>query len=418
MSSLQNVRIAIRALGTNKLRAVLTMLGVIIGVASVIALVAVGDGAQARVQSQVAALGTNLLQVIAFPPRLSGVAQAQAASANLTLDDLSTLAALPSLAAVAPEMSRGFQLTYQRQNSSAQVIGTTAAYARIRDATVAEGRFISSADQASGAQVAVLGATQATNLFGNEDPLGKTMQINTTTVTGSGSSLGAAITPVNFRVIGLLAAKGVGFDSPDDNVYVPVSTAQWRLIGSANLRWIDAGAVSTAQMSTASAEIVATLNRTHGIKDPSQSPYIVRNQADILSAATGVTQTFTLLLSAIAAISLVVGGIGIMNIMMVSVTERTREIGIRKALGATRGLILQQFLVEAVTLSVLGGALGIASGAGVARALSNVVGWSAVISLKATALAFSCAFVMGLIFGVYPAWRAARLDPIEALRYE
>ncbi len=423
MNIRDNLRIAWRAIRTNKLRALLTMLGVIIGVASVIALVAIGDGAQAAVEAQVASLGTNLLQVQAVPPRIAGVAQARGASANLTTDDADALVSLPGVAAVAPELSRGFQVTYARQNTNVQVVGTTEAYSQIRDAPVAGGRFIAPDDVVNGSLVAVLGATVATDLFDTQDPLGQTIQINTTTntttTTSTGKNSGPVVTPINFQVVGVLQSKGIsGFDSPDNNIYVPLPTARWRLVGSPFLRWIDVEASSTAQMTSAASEMTSVLNQLHNIKDPSLSPYQVRNQSDILSTATGVTQTFTLLLAAIAAISLLVGGIGIMNIMMVSVTERTREIGIRKALGATRGLVLQQFLMEAITLSLLGGLIGVASGVGVAETLTAVAGWPTRVSPKAVLLAFSFALLMGLIFGVYPAWRAARLDPIDALRYE
>ncbi|MDE3073864.1 MAG: ABC transporter permease [Chloroflexota bacterium] len=414
----QNLRVAFRALLSNKLRAALTMLGVIIGVASVIALVSVGDGAQARVEGQISALGTNLLQVQALPPRIAGVAQQRGASANLTVDDVAPLRTLKGVARVAPEMSRGFQVVYQRQNTNVQVVGTTEDYPEIRKAAVAAGRFISSLDVDDGSLVAVLGDSAASDLFGAEEPVGKTIQINTTTVDSGSSGVRAVVTPVDFKVVGVMQAKGVGFDSPDDTIFVPVSTAQWRLVGSANLRWIDVEATSPDEMNDAADAITLSLNQRHGITNPAESPYIVRNQADILSTVQGVSQTFTLLLGAIAAISLVVGGIGIMNIMMVSVTERTREIGLRKALGATRGLILQQFLIEAVALSLLGGLIGIASGSGTAQALGSLAGWSTLVSVRAVALAFSSALAMGLLFGVYPAWRAARLDPIEALRYE
>ncbi|MHB8618175.1 MAG: ABC transporter permease [Chloroflexota bacterium] len=417
-----NVRLALRAIRTNKLRAALTMLGVIIGVSSVIAMVSIGDGAQARVTSQVAKLGTNLLQVNARPPRVGGVAQQAGASSNLTLSDATALRGLPGIAAVAPEMNHPFQVTYQRRNSNLQVDGTTEEYARVRSWPLASGRFLSAQDVSKGTLVAVLGSTAASDLFGIADPLGKTIQVDSTVSSSSSSSSSGSHTitlRLNLAVVGVLRAKGLGGpQNSDDRVFVPISTARWRLIGSPNLRSIDVQASSSRQMSNVASEIKTTLDRLHQIANANQSPYHVQNQADVLATAQGITGTFTLLLAAIAAMSLVVGGIGIMNIMMVSVTERTREIGIRKALGATSQVVLQQFLFEAVVLSLMGGLIGVGLGTGIAQGLSMFAGWATLVSMKAVALAFGFALAMGLIFGVYPAWRGAHLNPIEALRYE
>jgi len=411
---IENIRIALRSLLANRLRAALTMLGVIIGVTAVIALLSIGRGAKAAISDQIQSLGTNLLFVQPGSTRQGGVRTATGSAATLTLDDAYALADplnAPSVAMVAPEVVRFGQVVAQGQNANVRVIGITEEYQWVRNTLLQAGEFISTRHTQAQSLVAVLGNQLALNLFGELDPVGQTIYINR----------------VPFRVIGVLAPKGgTGFFNPDESILVPITTAQSRLFGSQFFRGgrtvssINVQVIDESLMEQASQEIANILRQRHRITY--EDDFTIISQEDFLSAATQVTEIMTLLLGSIASISLVVGGIGIMNIMLVSVTERTREIGIRKAVGAKRKDILTQFLVEAMVLSVTGGALGILLGTGLAQLLSGLnlgnTTLNAVVAPDVVLLAVLFSAGVGLFFGVYPAYRAAQLNPIEALRYE
>ncbi|MFQ5596336.1 MAG: ABC transporter permease [Anaerolineae bacterium] len=414
MNIIESVRIALRSLAANRLRSFLTMLGVIIGVAAVIALLGIGRGAQAAITAQIQGLGTNLLFVQPGSTSQGGVRTAAGSAATLTLDDANALASplnAPSVALVAPEVTRFGQVVAQGQNANVRVTGVTEEYQWVRNAPVQAGEFISQRHVQARSSAVVLGSQLATDLFGDLDPIGQTIYINR----------------VPLRVIGVLEPKGgTGFFNPDDGAFVPITTAQSRLFGGQFFRGgrtvssINVQVADESLMDQAVEEISETLRQRHRVTY--EDDFRVTSQQDFLSAITQVTGIMTLFLAGIAAISLVVGGIGIMNIMLVSVTERTREIGIRKAVGARQRDILAQFLVEAVVLSVAGGALGILVGAGIGRLVSGVnLGGTVLTPLvepDAVLLAVLFSAAVGLFFGVYPAWRAAQLHPIEALRYE
>ena len=402
------LRVALRAIRTNTLRAALTMLGVIIGVGAVVAMVALGAGARTAVARQVQNLGSNLLLVLPGSAGIGGVQQGLGALQNLTWEDAQAIKeAVPEVDDVAAEFGRTAQVVFAGANTATQVIGVTPAYQEVRNHHVARGAFFTDEDMRTRARVAVLGPNVVQTLFGSSDadPVGARIKVNR----------------VTFDVIGVLEVKGAsgfGGASRDDVVVVPLSTAQKRLFGVNYVRQIDVKARSPEEMDGAVAAIGRVMRSRHRIPPGQDDDFRVFNQADVLSALLGVSQTMTLLLGGIAAVSLLVGGIGIMNIMLVSVTERTREIGLRKAVGATRADVLLQFLVEAVLLSVSGGVLGIGAGAAGAQLLSRTLGWATQISLQAVLLAFSFSVAVGIFFGYYPARRAASLDPIVALRYE
>jgi putative ABC transport system permease protein len=401
-----SVRVALRALLGNPLRSLLTTLGVIIGVAAVVTTVGIGAGARRSVEEQLTALGTNLLTVlpgrVEAPGRVGfGLGSAQ----TLTWDDaLAIQRQVPEVEAVAAEFSRSAQVVAGPYNDTTNVSGVTPTFPDVRNWHPVEGTFFTDQDLRGRARVAVLGQTVREALFpGGDSPVGQTIRINRAL----------------FTVIGVMERKGsTGFGDRDDVVFVPLSTAQKRLFGVDHVRAVYVKVRDAASMDAVAARVEGLLRERHRIPEDAEPDFVVRNQADVVQAFTGVTQTITLLLGAIAAVSLVVGGIGIMNIMLVSVTERTREIGIRKAVGATRRDILLQFLVEAVLLSVGGGLVGVAVGVAAARTVSAVAGWTTVVTAQAVALAFGFAAAVGLFFGLYPAHRAASLDPIVALRYE
>jgi putative ABC transport system permease protein len=419
---MSSIRVALRALGANKLRTTLTMLGIIIGVSAVIALMSIGRGAQAQISAQIQSLGTNLLFVRPGALRdQGGVRSNQTQAPTLTLDDADAIAGLPNIAAAAPEVDTGAQLLANGNNWNTRVLGVTDGYTAVRNTPVATGDWITRAEVDSRSSVVVLGDTVAQQLFPDSDPIGQTVRMSVGGRTGT-----------NFRVIGVAQAKGgSGLGNTDDSVYVPITTVMARLFaqrtarGAPNVSTVNVQVASESVMDETVSQIGDLLRARHKV---AQDDFTVQSQQDFLNTFNQIAGTFTLLLGAIAGISLVVGGIGIMNIMLVSVTERTREIGIRKAVGARRRDILTQFLVEAIVVSVLGGVIGIAIGAGLSALIGTVQvpgnGGGAAsnlptqVGLDSVMLAFFVSAAVGLFFGIYPATRASRLNPIEALRYE
>jgi putative ABC transport system permease protein len=400
------ISVALGALRANKLRSLLTMLGIVIGVGAVIAVVALGSGAQQAVKDRISALGTTLLTVSPGQQRGGGVAIA-GGQQRLLIDDAKAVdERAGGLLAVQPEMRSQQQVVYGNKNANTQIIGTSPNYLEVRRYTLQAGKMFTAADDEGRQRVAVLGSAVVDNM-GITTPealIGEQVRIRGT----------------QFVVIGVLASKGQAsaFQNPDDQVLIPINTARFRVNGSDRLASISALAESEDKIPEAMAEIQRVLRRQHRIRQGQPDDFQIRNQSDILATTQETTQVMTYLLSGIAAVSLLVGGIGIMNIMLVSVTERTREIGIRKALGATRFNILLQFLIEAVVLCVLGGLIGVAMGAGGAIIMSKTAGWSTQISSTAIVMAFGFSAFVGVAFGVWPARRAATLDPITALRYE
>ena len=402
----ETVAVALSALRVNKLRSVLTMLGVVIGVAAVVAMVALGRGAQESVNKRIAALGTTLLTVI--PGQVFGRGVASGTDrAKLTLDDAIALEERATIiAAVEPEMTQNQQIQYVNKNANTQVIGTSSNYPDVRKYTIAVGRMFSDAEDRARARVAVLGAAIPDNL-GVADPA---------SLVGEDVRIGGLL----YNVVGVLASKGQtgGFQNPDDQILIPINTARFRAFGTDRLRSINVLAPTEAKIPETMAEIQKILRREHQLRPGASDDFQIRNQSDFLSTLGETTQVFTYLLAGIAAVSLLVGGIGIMNIMLVSVTERTREIGVRKALGATRANILLQFLIEAVVLCILGGIGGVLLGAGGAMVMSRLAQWTTSVSVASVVIALIFSAGVGILFGVWPARRAAALDPIMALRYE
>src|SRR3982751_3171758 len=403
----ETIGVALGALRANKLRSFLTMLGVVIGVGAVIAVVALGRGAQQSVNARISALGTTLLSVNPGQIFAPGGVSSGSDRAVMKVADAQALAAPagPSVSAVQPEMQKQLQVQYLNTNTNTSVIGTTANYLDVRKYAIANGKMFTEGDDKASRRVAVLGAAIPDNLG-----------VPPANLVGQNVRIGGFL----FEVIGVLASKGNagGFGNPDDQVLVPITTAQFRLFGNDRLRQIGVLAASEAEIPQAMAEIQRILRREHRLRVGVPDDFQIRNQADFLNTLGETTQIFTFLLSGIAAVSLLVGGIGIMNIMLVSVTERTREIGVRKALGATRHNILLQFLIEAVVLCCLGGIVGILLGATGATLMSRTAGWNTQVSPGAVGLAFAFSALVGVLFGVWPARRAASLDPIIALRYE
>ncbi|MDI7274966.1 MAG: ABC transporter permease [Anaerolineae bacterium] len=414
MNLRENYRSALRSLRANKVRSALTMLGIIIGVGAVVAMLSIGEGAQAAITEQIQSMGTNLLFVSPGAAWVGSIAQAAGSAQSLTYEDalaIADKANCPSVALVAPEVSLFTQIVYRNQNVNSRVSGVTADYAAVRNLKVAEGEFITPGQVNGRSAVAVLGANTAEALFAGVNPLGQNIRVNN----------------VTFRVIGVLAAKGgTGLGSQDDVVLVPLTTAQTRLTrralrGGLGVSMISVQVANARLMDQAIEEISDLLRRRHRVLF--EDDFTVASQADMLSMANQITGVLTLFLGGVAAISLLVGGIGIMNIMLVSVTERTREIGIRKAVGARRRDILGQFLVEATTLSIIGGLLGIALGWAISRLIATLGAASGTmlstrVSPDSVLLAVGFSIAVGLFFGVYPAARAAALRPIDALRYE
>ena len=390
------LRLALSRLRTSRLRAALTMLGVIIGVASVVALVGVGQGTTSNITARLAGLGTNLLTI-------SPTGRGGATSTNLTLDDATAIGALASVGGVAPEISTSQTIKAGTESETVTVVGTTSAYATVRAYDVWQGSFLTDVSVDRKLRAVVLGATTATNLGLGASALG-------TLVTIGG---------LPFQVIGILQAKGgTGFQNPDDQVVVPVGVVQKYFVGGKSVRSIGVSVARPEEMDATSSEITALLTERHGLGATGTTDFNVFNQTQLLATASSISGTLALLLGGIASISLVVGGIGIMNIMLVSVRERTREIGIRKAIGARGRDILAQFLVEALTLSLLGGLIGIAVGLAASAVIGQLAGWGFVFNPATIGVAVFFSLVVGVVFGVWPARQAARLDPISALRYE
>lgn len=402
----ESILIALESLQTNKLRSMLTMLGIIIGVGAVIAMVSIGLGVQQKVQNSIASLGSNLLIITPGANAPPGAVRL-AAGSNITLTNKDAGAIVREVAGInyaAPAVSQQYQLVYGKENWKTSVQGTTPEFLTVRSFKLAAGSFFTRSDEAARARVAVLGSTVASNLFGGGSPVGKIIRID----------------KAPFRVVGVLETKGqssMGQDQ-DDIVIIPLTTAQERVLGINYLHSISIQVKSPELIAKVQADITSLLRARHRLGPSVENDFTVRNLTAFMAAMTETTSTITLLLGNIAAISLAVGGIGIMNIMLVSVTERTREIGIRKALGATRGNILLQFVIEAVVIGVAGGLLGIAAGVAGAKIIAAVAGWNTVISGAAIVAAFGISVIIGLFFGIYPARKAALLDPIEALRYE
>jgi len=425
MKLYDSFRSALQSLVVNKLRSALTMLGVIIGVAAVIAMVSVGNGASQSVQNTILNLGSNLVTVTPSFGSDNGLRGAGAQSQNLTLDDMRSIQDQlgGTIAAAEAEQQAGrWQITAAGQNTNTSVSGVTEDYPIVRDWGLVSGEFFTASDLNVNAQVAVLGSTTATDLFGDVDPTGQTIQLRQ--AFGGGGQGGAQRARIlNFRVVGVLGTKGSTFGQiRDDQILVPLTTAEHVLTGRLNqVNQIVIKATSSDTMDQTTSDVNNILLQRHNIADPASADFSVTNQNDTLAALSSVTGTFTLLLGAIGGISLLVGGIGIMNIMLVSVNERTREIGIRKAVGARRGDILNQFLIEAVALTGLGGVIGILLGWAITEVVHRIP-QAATLPLLITSgtviIAVGVSVAIGVVFGLYPAMRAARLHPIQALRYE
>jgi putative ABC transport system permease protein len=396
------MRLAISRLGTSRLRAVLTMLGVIIGVGSIVALVAVAQGATSGITDRIQGLGTNLLTVTPGATRNGFTRGAAGSATTLTLDDATALATLTGVAAVEPEVDTQRAVIAGLQNTTTSIVGTTPAFPAVRSYTMWVGSFLNQAAVDQHLRVAVLGATTADDLGLDQSSIGSDIQIG----------------GLPFRVVGILQPKGSsGPVSQDDQILIPISTAQRYFVSGQSVRSIGVSVASADAIDATQALMTFTLEQRHGT-DGTNDDFSIQSQAQLLDTFSSVTGFLTLLLAGIASISLVVGGIGIMNIMLVSVRERTREIGIRKAVGARNGDILFQFLVEALVLSLLGGLIGIVLGVAASAAIGAIAGWGFVFSPLTVLVAVGFSLLVGVVFGVWPARQAARLDPIASLRYE
>jgi len=400
--------IAFRALGKNKIQTLLTTLGIVIGVSAVIAMVSLGQGASKLVQDQIASMGTNVLQIMPMAPRgTSGARGTSDQSVALTEADVEAIKdEVPTIAAITPVVNSSAQFISGNQNWQTRIEGANEHYLEIRDWKLDQGSFFTDSDVRSSARVVVLGKTVALNLFGDSDPVGQTVRVRN----------------MPFQIVGVLAAKGqsaLGTDQ-DDVAMSPYTTVQRKLQGQTilSISRASASAVSADATSLAQAQITDLLRQRHKIRQGQPDDFRVNNLTDVADAAQQTTLVMTLLLGSIAAVSLIVGGIGIMNIMLVSVTERTREIGIRMAIGSRGSYIRLQFLTESVMLCAFGGVVGVLFGAVLSVVVARLLGWPSLISVQAAAIAFSFAAATGIFFGYYPAGKAASLDPIEALRYE
>ncbi|HXG93551.1 MAG TPA: ABC transporter permease [Blastocatellia bacterium] len=407
MNLLVTFKVAIRALARNKMRSSLTMLGIIIGVAAVIAMVGIGQGASASIQSQISQLGNNMLFVWSGSFTQGGMRGGQGSTNNLTPEDAIAIEQeCPAVKAVSPGVRANGQLVFGNQNwaASSGIQGVNEKFPEIRAWPVATGEFFTEGDVRTAARVCVIGKTVADNLFAGSDPVGQTIRIRN----------------LPFRVIGVLSAKGqnqMGQDQ-DDTVVVPYTTAQKKMLSITHVNQIMVSAISPEATFTAEKQITDLLRQRHKIAPNQENDFTVRNMTDIAEAADESSKIMTNLLASIAGVSLLVGGIGIMNIMLVSVTERTREIGIRMAIGARSGVIRRQFLIESITLSLVGGIIGVLLGIGISVIISNTLNWPTLISPVSIIVSVAFSVVVGVLFGYYPARKAASLDPIEALRYE
>lgn len=392
------------SLVANKMRSILTMLGIIIGVAAVIALVSIGNGVKQDIQNSISSLGSNLLMVMPGAPRTPGVRPTAGSMKSLKVADYEAIAKLDGVKAVSPMTNGAYVVIYQNKNWTTSVSGVNANYLDVNNWTMKSGRFLSNKNIQNRERVAVIGKTVAKNLFGDEDPVGAEIRVKN----------------IPFRVIGVLNSKGSGAmgNDQDDMVIIPYTTAMERVDGIDYLRMLYVVAKDENGIDRLQSDIENLLRVRHGIKDTNLDDFNIQNMNSIMETMEETTGTLTLFLGAVAAISLIVGGIGIMNIMLVSVTERTREIGIRKALGATYFVIVTQFLIEAVVISLMGGLIGIALGIGASKLISLASGMSTVISVPTIVLSFAFSMAIGLVFGIYPARKAAKLNPIDALHYE
>ncbi|MBS7013081.1 MAG: ABC transporter permease [Veillonella sp.] len=388
----------------NKMRSILTMLGIIIGVAAVIALVSIGNGVKQDIQNSISSLGSNLLMVMPGAPRTPGVRPSQGSMKSLKVSDYQAISKLDGVKAASPYTANSYVTIYQSKNWTTTVSGVSSNFQDVNNWTMAEGRFISSKNVENRERVAVVGQTVVKNLFAGEDPVGKEIRVKN----------------IPFRVIGVLNSKGNGTmgNDQDDVIFIPYTTAMERVEGVDYLRMVYVVASDDNGIDRLQSDIENLLRVRHSIKDTNLDDFNIQNMKSIMETMEQTTGTLTLFLGAVAAISLVVGGIGIMNIMLVSVTERTREIGIRKALGATYFVIVTQFLIEAVVISLMGGLIGIALGIGASKLIGLASGMSTVISVPTIILSFAFSMAIGLVFGIYPARKAAKLNPIDALHYE
>lgn len=395
------------ALFSNKVRTGLTMLGIVIGISSVIAMISIGQGAQNSIQANIQSIGSNLVLVMPGAQRGVGVqvSAGRGSAQSLTLDDATAISGLSNVSAVAPEIDGRYQITAKGQNTNTSIVGTTSNYPAVRNVQVAEGSFVSDQNVVSLSKVAILGPTARDDLFG----------VGATGVVGQDIRIKGVV----FKVIGITAAKGgSGFGSQDDMIFVPLSSAQKFLVGNDYLSSISVEAQSASVMATLQSDITTLLLGRHNIKNAAQADFSTLNEADIVATASSVTNTFTILLGAVAGISLLVGGIGIMNMMLTTVTERTREIGLRKAIGAKAGDISKQFLIEAVMLTLIGGLAGVVLGWSISYLITYFGVLETQVSITSVLLAFGVSALIGIVFGYYPARRAANLNPIDALRYE
>jgi putative ABC transport system permease protein len=407
MNTLATFKLALRALARNKMRSILTMLGIIIGVGAVIAMVGIGQGASASIQSQISQLGNNMLYVSAGSSNAGGMRGGSGSGTTLTVEDIEAIELeAPSVAAASPQVRASGQLVFGNQNwaASSGILGVSEKFPEIRDWQVGTGEFFTAADVRYAARVAVIGKTVADNLFAGMDPIGQTLRIRN----------------LPFRVIGVLAPKGqnqVGQDQ-DDTVIIPYTAAMKKLLSTTRVSMAMVSAVSADATSSAERQIKDLLRQRHRLSPNEEDDFTVRNLSDIAEAANASSTIMTNLLASIAGVSLLVGGIGIMNIMLVSVTERTREIGIRMAIGARSKVIRRQFLIESMTISLVGGIIGVVLGVAASIGISSTLNWPTLVSPASIVVSVIFSVLVGVLFGYYPARKAAALDPIDALRYE
>jgi len=402
---LDTLDIAVRALRRNLLRTLLTMLGIMIGVAAVIAMVAIGNGAKAQVESQVASLGQNMILVMSGNATRGGVSMGFGGANSLTKEDFAALRKeISSVSAVTPEIRTTAQVAAGNENISTSIVGANEEFTTIRNWPIKDGANFTEAEVRSSSKVALIGTTTAKTLFGDANPVGQIIRIKN----------------APFTIVGLLTSKGTSLmgNDQDDTIVVPYTSAMVRLTGDTKFRALNVQAASAAVMNDVQLQIADLLRQRHRIGAGKDDDFIIRTQQQITEMATSTSKVMTMLLGAVAGVSLLVGGIGIMNIMLVSVTERTREIGVRMSIGARGSDILRQFLIEAVTLSLGGGLIGILLGVGSAALVSAKFGWNTLVSTQSILMAFAFSAVIGVFFGYYPARKASRLDPIDALRYE